>query len=438
LFSMESLSSRGRRATTPALSYFNLFFEGVEKGLYSPTDTDGYILLAVAENRLLYESVALPRLNSSKVRSQIGNDAGAYSSMTGRKSLKKAWAEFMTRTVMKKYKVDSTNLIVGAGVGSMISNLAFMLCEPGDGILLPVPAYGALFNDFKVVAEAVVVDVVCESPLYRITEEALQKSIERALHNGTIVRILFIVNPNNPFGFVYSKEELLFLIQWATENNLHIVIDEIYANSVWDKDETFVSALDVIYDKECSSLDLDRIHILWGASKDLSLSGYRMGVLHTFNKALQTSFANVNYFHTVSNDTQDAIAAFISDETFIDSYLLQSRDLLRASYTEVTRLLTESNIPFVSATSGMFLWIDLRSCLPFINQSDHPFESERELTKSLFEKCHVLFTPGEAMHALEPGFYRVCYAWQPLETVIVAFKRLKEFRESLEVPKSCL
>lgn len=429
---MDTLSSRGRRATSPALSYFNLFFEGMEKGLYSTTNLDGYILLAVAENRLLYESVALPRFNSIEIRTQIGNDAGAYSSMTGRKSLKKAWAEFMTRTVLKKYKVDSSNLIIGAGVGSLISNLAFLLCEPGDGILLPVPAYGALFNDFKVVAEAVVVDVICEAPLYRITEEALNKSLERALHNGTIVRILFIVNPNNPFGFVYSKEELLFLIQWATENNLHIVIDEIYANSVWDKDETFVSALDIISDKECISLDLDRIHILWGASKDLSLSGYRMGVLHTFNKALQTSFANVNYFHTVSNDTQDALAAFISDETFIDSYLLQSKDLLRASYTEVTRLLTESKIPFVSATSGMFLWIDLRMCLlPFTNLSD-PFESERELTKSLFEKCKILFTPGQAMHASEPGFYRVCYAWQPIETVIVAFKRLKEFIDNLE------
>jgi len=216
----ETLSSRGRRATSPALSYFNLFFEGMEKGLYSTTNLDGYVLLAVAENRLLYESVALPRFNSSKVRKQIGNDAGAYSSMTGRKSLKNAWAEFMTRTVLKKYNVDSTNLIIGSGVGSLISNLAFLLCEPGDGILLPVPAYGALFNDFKVVAEAVVVDVICEAPLYRITEEALNKSLERALHNGTIVRILFIVNPNNPFGFVYSKEELLFLIQWATENTL--------------------------------------------------------------------------------------------------------------------------------------------------------------------------------------------------------------------------
>ena len=50
----------------------------------------------------------------------------------------------------------------------------------------------------------------------------------------------------------------------------------------------------------------------------------------------------------------------------------------------------------------------------------------------LIEKCKILFTPGQAMHASKPGFYRVCYAWQPIETVIVAFKRLKEFIDNLE------
>lgn len=425
---MESLSSRGKRATAPSLSYFDYFFQGVEKGLYSEENKDGYVLLAVAENRLLYESDALPRFNSPEVRGQVGKDAGAYSSMTGRKSLKRAWAEFTNRTIMKKFKIEDSNLVIGSGVGSLISNLALLLCESGDGILLPTPAYGALFNDFKVVAEATTIDVVCEAPHYRVTEAALDKALDRALQSGTIVRVLFIVNPNNPFGFVYTAQELHLLLRWSQENNVHLIVDEIYANSIWaESEEPFTSILDVIASEDKSKLDLDRIHVLWGASKDLSLSGYRVGVLHTFNKALQTAFSNVNYFHTVSNDTQDALAAFISDEAFIDSYLNLSRDLLRSSYTEVVRLLDEAKIPFVPATSGMFVWIDLRACLPFVTTTGDPFAAERALTKILFEECKLLFTPGEAMHAREPGFYRVCYAWHPKEAVQVAFERLRYF-----------
>lgn len=422
--SMDTLSSRGRRATTPALSYFDYFFKGVNEGLYSSENTDGYILLAVAENRLLYEQVALPRFNSSIVRGLIGTDAGGYSSMTGRKSLKKAWSEFTNRTIMKTFKVEDSNLIIGSGVGSLISNLALLLCEPGDGILLPVPAYGALFNDFKVVAEAVAIDVVCDPPQYRVTEAALDKALDRALNNGIIVRVLFLVNPNNPFGFVYTAAELKLLLKWSQENNLHIVVDEIYANSVWDESESFVSVLDLIDGED--KLNMDRIHVLWGASKDLSLSGYRVGVLHTFNKSLQTAFSNVNYFNTVSNDTQDALAAFISDEAFIDEYLNRSRSLLRSSYSEIVKLLDNGKISFVPAASGMFIWIDLRACLPFVSPHD-PFEAERALTKMIFERCKVLFTPGQAMHAQEPGFYRVCYAWHSIEAVAVAFERLKLF-----------
>ena len=68
-----ALSTRGRRSVKPGLPYFSLFFEGVERGLHSAANPDGYVLLAVAENRLCYEAMAI----------ELASAASSLASMRG-------------------------------------------------------------------------------------------------------------------------------------------------------------------------------------------------------------------------------------------------------------------------------------------------------------------------------------------------------------------
>jgi aspartate/methionine/tyrosine aminotransferase len=74
------------------------------------------------------------------------------------------------------------------------------------------------------------------------------------------------------------------------------------------------------------------VHVLWGLSKDWAMSGYRVGVLYTHNEALLAALANVNYFTTVSNDTQDSLAGVMKDLPWCEAYLEHNRVALRAAF----------------------------------------------------------------------------------------------------------
>ena len=492
-----TLSQRGQRALAPALPYWALFEEGMARGLHCARERpDGFVLLAVAENRLAFAAHAIARLDEPDVRGAVSGDTGAYTFMTGRLPLREAWAAFAQRTVLRRgaaatgARVEAQHLVVGSGCGGLISTLTFLLCEPGDGVLLPTPTYAALYNDFSVLSQAQVLDVpTSAADGFAVTDEALDEALLRAARTGTIVRMLFLINPHNPLGIVYREEDVRRCIRWARDNGVHCVVDEIYANSVWGDEPLpqaaagalaaagavagagtsasasagaaagaaaaaadvapahFVSAVDICASEEGTDAI---VHVLWGASKDLGMSGFRMGVLHTRNTALLSAFANVNYFTTVSNHTQDALTQLLRDETWVDEYMRTSRRLLRESYEALAAILRAAEIPFVEARAGMFVWIDLRRLLRGAG-----FEAERALTRELFDsvssrarpraasaaarsprkrvplcaiaQIHVLFTPGEYQHAPEPGFYRVCYGYAPKESVVVAFERLRDF-----------
>lgn len=424
-----ALSVRGRKALNPALPYFDMFFKGMEN-LWEPQNPKGFVLLCVAENRLAFPLFALDRLIMDDVRGSISPETAAYCDMRGRQSFRCAFAAMISRTVLHGVKIDPDHLIVSSGCGALINHLAILLCEQGDAVLIPTPTYGALYNDFCVLAQTVVVDVPTDAENRFVpTEEGLELAFQEAsIGRGLKCRLLFLINPHNPTGTVHTREELLVSIRWARKRSLHVVIDEIYANSVWDSSIPFESVVNMLADDAIDMRMGDDIHVLWGLSKDFGMGGYRTGVLYTRNEQLFAAFGNINYFTTVSNDTQDCIAALLSDDNWVDLYLTESRRLLRASYTALTSILSEAGIPFVPATSGMFVWLDLRHLLPeSVLESSDKFASEKALTRILFEEWKILFTPGEAQHAPEPGFYRVCYAYMPIEAVTEAFSRLATF-----------
>ena len=57
-------------------------------------------------------------------------------------------------------------------------------------------------------------------------------------------------------------------------------------------------------------------------------------------------------FAAIGHPLQKMVAATLSDNTFVDAYLAQSRSDLLKSYEIVTSVLTSLNIPFVKARAG--------------------------------------------------------------------------------------
>jgi DNA-binding transcriptional MocR family regulator len=163
-----------------------------------------------------------------------------------------------------------------------------------------------------------------------------------------------------------------------------------------------------------------------------SRRSYRVGALYTHNAALLEALSNVNYFSTVSNDTQDLLAAMMEDAHFVDGYLAHCRAQLRAASRRLTAILDAAEVPYVAPRAGMFIWIDLRAYLPPLksvaaSHGGDVWARERALTDALFAEERILFTPGGACHAGEPGWYRCCFAWMHPDAVAVGFHRLAEW-----------
>jgi aspartate/methionine/tyrosine aminotransferase len=83
---------------------------------------------------------------------------------------------------------------------------------------------------------------------------------------------------------IYDRETLENMIYWALEKGIHVVSDEIYANSTFP-DQTMISAADVMHEKNNgqSKYLSDYVHIVAGMSKDFGMSGFRIGWLFSHN-----------------------------------------------------------------------------------------------------------------------------------------------------------
>jgi aspartate/methionine/tyrosine aminotransferase len=244
---------------------------------------------------------------------------------------------------------------------------------------------------------------------FRLTTEMLDRAAATA---GRPVKALLFTSPDNPLGTAPSPEEIEQVLAWATERDLHIVFDEIYALSVFGA-RSFTSCAELL-----PSLG-ERVHIVWAFSKDFGASGLRCGVLVSQNPAINAAVDALAYWACCSGHTQYLLGEMISDEAWVDSYIETMREKLRGAHFRLAAALDAGGIRHLPAEAGVFVLLDLRPHL-----AEPTWEAERVLWLEMLEQARVNITPGAACHCSEPGFFRLCYASQPTETVETAVRRI--------------
>lgn len=123
--------------------------------------------------------------------------------------------------------------------------------------------------------------------------------------------------------------------------------------------------------------------------------------------------------------TQEALTEVINDQPFVDSFLEENRQNLYRSYQLLTESLTKHGISFLPANSAMFLWVDLRDAL---RDGGDKWEAESHIFDLMCEEG-ILLTPGRDCKAVEPGFFRACWAAIPPEALPTAAERLSRVIE---------
>jgi aspartate aminotransferase len=167
--------------------------------------------------------------------------------------------------------VDHTQMLITAG-GSEAILFAFMSSiNPGEEVITTEPFY-ANYNGFATTAGIRIVPVTAKIE----NDFALPpvSEIEEKITPGT--RGIIICNPNNPTGYLYSREELLQLGEIVKKHDLYLFSDEAYRDFCYDGTQHF-SAMNL------EGID-NNVILLDSVSKRYSECGIRIGALVTRNK----------------------------------------------------------------------------------------------------------------------------------------------------------
>ncbi len=191
-----------------------------------------------------------------------------YSHSAGIESYRKKLAEYYKK---HDIKIDYTDILITTG-GSEAIEIAMMTClNEGDEIIIPEPFY-ANYNGFSTQAGVVVKPVrsYIESGFALPSITNFEKIISRK------TKAIMICNPNNPTGYLYSREELEALRDLVQKHDLFLFADEVYREFCYGNEKHF------------SVMNLKGIEnnvvLLDSVSKRYSACGARIGAMISRNK----------------------------------------------------------------------------------------------------------------------------------------------------------
>ncbi|WP_461451600.1 pyridoxal phosphate-dependent aminotransferase [Mucilaginibacter sp.] len=174
------------------------------------------------------------------------------------------------------YNIMPDNIIVTAG-GSEAITIAMMSClDIGDEIIIPEPFY-ANYNGFASQSDIVVKPILS----YIDNGFALPPISEFEKLITPKTKAIFICSPNNPTGYLYSKEELEELKKLVLKYDLYLFSDEAYREFCYDG-KTFTSPMFL------DGLE-ENVIVMDTVSKRYSACGARLGCLITKNKDVLTA-----------------------------------------------------------------------------------------------------------------------------------------------------
>jgi len=174
------------------------------------------------------------------------------------------------------YNITPDNILVTTG-GSEAIIIAMMTClDAGDEVIIPEPFY-ANYNGFASQSDIVV------KPILSYIENGFAlppiSEFEKLITPKT--KAIFICSPNNPTGYLYSKEELQALKELVLKYDLYLFSDEAYREFCYDGN-TFTSPMHL------EGLE-ENVIVLDTVSKRYSACGARLGCLITKNKDVWTA-----------------------------------------------------------------------------------------------------------------------------------------------------
>ncbi len=196
-----------------------------------------------------------------------------YSHSAGIISYRRKLCEYYAR---HDIHIKPEDIIVTAGASEAILFAVQSCLNPGDEIIIPEPFY-ANYNGFATSAGVKVKPIISS-----IEEDFALPAIsefEKVITPAT--KAIMVCNPNNPTGYLYSKEELEVLREIVKKYDLYLLADEVYREFCYDgRTHSSVMNLEGIE---------DNVILIDSVSKRYSACGIRIGSMISLNKDVMST-----------------------------------------------------------------------------------------------------------------------------------------------------
>ncbi|KAH9822981.1 pyridoxal phosphate-dependent transferase [Melampsora americana] len=425
-----SLSCRGTSLLAPA-NQIATAISSAFKSPYSEDNSDGLISLGVAESWLMEEWLT-QYFNS---HFELVPKDLHYQSVFGPNPFKLALQDLLNKYFHPAIPVKIEHLVTGVGVTAVLEQLLYSLCDANDQVLLAKPYYSGFDRIAKQKLGIVLVGVDVPEGIDPSSETVLgsfELSYQALKSSGLQdkVKCVLLCNPSNPLGLCYSKKTLIEYLKFCERYDLQLIVDEIYAFSVFNPssslspDETvknqppvgtaqeFVSALSINCREE-AGCNPQRLHVLYGMSKDFGACGLRAGLLISQNnKEVINSVQSTANLMQIPRSTEIILEKLLGNPERLDWYLKENKTKLQEAYEYSTKRLRALKIPYLHSYAGHFVVVDLRSWLPKNTSGDEvsksPIELEEALFLTLLNDFGLYLSPLMILyHHPLPGFFRL-------------------------------
>ena len=330
-----------------------------------------------------------------------------YSPAGGLPELKQAIAAKTQRD--SGYAIDPAQVLVTNGGKQAVYEAFASLLDPGDEVLVPTP-FWTTYPEAIRLAGGVPVEVFAGPEQgYLVTVEQL----EAALTPRT--KVLLFVSPSNPTGAVYPAEAVQEIGNWAADQGLWVVTDEIYEHLTYDGVPfTSIAAA-------APALG-DRVVIVNGVAKTYAMTGWRVGWM-VGPQDLVKAATNLQSHATsnVANVSQMAALAAVSGPLTAVEEMKTAFDRRRRAM--VAGLNAIDGVECPTPHGAFYAYADVRGLLGRSLAGTTP-RTSAELATLILEQVEVAVVPGEAFGP--SGFLRLSYALGD-EDLATGVARLQEF-----------
>lgn len=312
----------------------------------------------------------------------------------------------LRQVISKKLEKDNdidadarTEITVTSGSQEAMLIAALGFLNRGDEALILDPYYPAYLED-TLIAEAKPVPIqLDEEKNYRIETETLEKKITEK------TRMIWMCNPSNPTGNVFSKQDLETIAEAAQKHNLIVFSDEIYEKIVYD-DTKHISIGSLPNMK-------DRTIIVNGFSKAYAMTGWRIGYIAA-EKKLSTTLRKLHYYTTLCPNA-------ISQKAAIEA-LKGPQDCVREMVTEYDR--RRKHVLNELAKIDTLSYNEPRGAFYVFPNFSAYEKSDEEMASSLLKEAGVVTAPGSGFGKAGEGHLRISYS--------ISYEQVKEGMERIK------